>query len=1771
MIKKIIFIMVSVLAMIGALIYTGITFYSASQKTFVKAGYILNAEKGSGNTTEGKSVKYYFSENTNYKNSFDDTVEFKDTNGEKVKVNETSFVHYSDESISLLKKGVILNLAEVNNEIPKYYNLFEGTVLEYVNGVYYVDNLGKQLKFQAFIVRVSDNKYLLVHDDIKLRFDSEKDIDVKSNYVELSFVEEGIIKVENQEASYQTIAKDAMILLGKDLSLNLDNEYFFYNNEAKINLKEIIIDSDDNIDIKPYEEEKEEEQEESNGDAGSQGGTSGGAAGGAAGGNVGYEEEVVENQIALPTASISDMKVTSNKMEGTINIVDNDGTLTGTTVTTITEISTGKIVYQKENDGGVYSIDLSVENLNPETAYTLTTRVTYIKNDIEYPMDIIQQVFATEALGISLVKNYYTSTDLAFYAYVDDYSKIKSATVSILNTEGEILESVEVTSEVAKVGNGEEVLFTDLQPDTKYSLKIHDILYDNYIVSDDYSVEIGAKTLKEKPTMGQVSFSIDKKSGVFTLKINNVIDSDNGITNFRYEVYDARTMGEGAPPITTIEKATSASVALEVDEKVISRNVPYVFRVVAEFYDNEKYIEYVSGYSETMRMDGVAAPSISWESQQITFEKIKGIITIHDDTKTVDVDKPMTIVYTNSIGTTRSYTTYGNTTIPFEANNLRANESYTISLYASVNLQDGNPSVDMYHVGSTVVQTVPTKPFNAHLEPDYDNVDNSFTVQARLQSVAGQDNLLEAQTLTGITFTLYEGSTTSGRVVKTIRKVDNNLEEYISTLKDQYYDSYFVLDPEFFGFKNSDLGAEYYTITISGAYDYTSFSNDIPIVNGIVTVKTNGTVPDVPTEPHNSVEHVLIRNKDLPSDDPHHDDELDANTIVGVKVRATYDNAKKYARTFTYKIYDEFTGFDDRITNNVETYVVPESGDIDYVTFWFDNAVAVGSDASTLTRGHKYRVSYTAQLDLNYDGTGETTYPSNPDIKLTSNVISVPRQAAAITTYPSSSTANTFTMGYSYKDIDYALTDRVFHAAIGSTTDGDSEVDHQSITRNGTSTSKGKVTFNNVGAGYLRIYAAENLYVYDTTINNTDYIYQYFDGEYTMSEISYKLVADTNKVRIELTNNQDVLKRIAALKVTFTCGSESVVEDFVTVTNGVAIVDLFPISHFINKDISVMVQAYYDTGLVGFDTESTYFTFKNIKDKYTLDSSYFTLNKNSQPIENAEASGAIYKKEVKAGSITLTNMIYQERYLSLPSSPSIGGYMYNYQYVVLNELRLGEIGATVPGGNVFSFNQIIPGISLLDSFGNRQIVPTLRTVNFKASVYGFGTSEFDASQIKDDKIYIELVAVDDQGRQDFSIPEAYRTVSVVKTVKELEDWIEINQLIPKQNYTIKFSAEVQKNDGSYEMTQLYDIDENSNGVLYPFITLSEIGIKIENNGWAFKYTAKSYMEKFFTLKYDVDTIVGYDRLEYLIERRTLNPETLLYEYEVVEAGVPAETVFNKSMSVDIPCNPGSPFTFNQVYRITIIPVVDIDLGEDKVRTIQLDNPGVITATLAALKQPSFGVSSSVVNGSQNKLTIKVTKKDQDMVIPDHSYSIKLYNSQGVEVSEIPGIELPANYNDKIEGVLKNFEFKGIDVTEKYEVRITYHTDTKNTGNEEDFVKSVKRFYTTPLNENGVSLGTVTASANAGAANAIDVTFRNSYKLDTVSKVRYSIYNVEDSTGFDGEMSFVPEQLELGSEVVYRMTIPEYLTTSGVYYVQMQFLSENGGLLAETTLDYTYVK
>lgn len=1744
--RKIIFIVLSVLLMLGVTVYMGIRISENSQKAFTKSGYILNSEKLTGNESDGKTVKYYFNENAGYKKGLDETIEFKDTNGDEVKVSEASFVHYTDESISLLKKGVIFNLAEINNEVPKYYNLFEGTILEKVDSTYYVDNLGKKLKFKSFIVRISDTKYLIVSNEIKLHFDGENTVDVKSSYVELNFIEEGIIRIENQEATYQTIAKDASIALGNDITLNLDNEYFFYKDEPRLNLKQIIIDSDDNIDITPLEKEEEPAEEEENpeDDPSNNGGEAGGEDGIAGGGDTNMEEEVEENELELPTAVINDMVVTSNKMEASIKLNDKDSLITGTSLTTIIENSTGKIVYEKENEEGTYSIDLSVENLNPDTTYSLTTRITYKKNDIEYPMDIVTQLFTTESLGISIKKDYYTYDELSFKVRFDDYSKVKNADVVLLSSTGTVLNTITINDVNAKTEEGQQVIFNELKSDTKYSVIVNNILYDNYIVSDDYSVEISAKTLKNRPTMGSVNFIIDKKNGLFTLKLNNISDPNNGIENFRYEVYDARTIGEGAPPVTTIEKTNASSVDLIVDDMVIYRGGPYVFRVVAEFYDNEKYIEYTSGYSETMRMDGVEAPSISWKADEVTFERIAGMITINDMGNTIDMDQNMTIVYTNSIGTSKSFTTAGNTLIPVSINNLRANETYTISVYASVNLQDDNPVVDKYHVGSIIVRTKPTNPFDTMFEVDSNNVESAFRIRARLLNDNTADNVLEATTLTGVTFTLYEGTSTSGRVVKTVKKVDRDLREYYSDLKANYYDDVFVLNPDFFGLKNSDLSADYYTISISNAYDYTDFKNDIPIKNNTITVKSNGFVPDLPTDIENSINTELIRNKDAGDK---YDENLDANTIVGIKVKAIYDNAKRYAKYINYHVFDADTN--EQLTDYDVKYEVGEDGLINYVYFWFKNGTPHATVDTEMRRGHRYYFTYEAALDLNLDGVADTRYPSNPNTVLKSNVVTISKQPAKITTYPSTSAATTMTFRYTYSDIDNALTKKILYAGIGQTPEAVNKVSEKPIFETAKDSSS-LVVFDNLQKGYLEISSNQALIKNDNDIKKEKYVFQYFESTYSLKQLSFTTMLDVNRIIVSINNyenEQDTIKRIAALKLTFTCEGKKIIKDHVRLIGDNAVVDMFDINEFIGKPVFLQVEAYYDTGITGYDTPADYYALQSVANEYG-GGDYFTLNTLGNLVPDTYVMGSTYTKQMDASKIKLTNNI-SNKSITIENKPDSGGIAFNYEYMLLKKLDTRELQGDQTA--TFTFNQLVPGISLKDEFDFDQIAPTIRTVLFKADVYGIG-----ASEIRDSKVYMELFTTDESGQSLTSVG----TYSY--TLEQLQSEIEVTDLLPKQNYAMQFFAYIDNGSGNYEKKRLYDLDDNTDNKTYYFKTLS--AIKISNT--RAKYVANSYEDKYIALTYSLDRTIGYDKIRYSLYKRVYIEETNSYEFVLMDTQIPDDVGFRDNMTAKIPCPPGSEFKFGEQYKFVITPIVDVNIN-GVTQEVELEEPGVITYNLTALHTPYVGVNSFVTEDNEGGkgLDFRVNVYDVDRIIVGGKYRVQILDEDNIDITP------PAYIGKDFDIVRYNqlFTVNGLEEEKDYIFKVIYIADNNN-----DIVSAkeqVKIYRAKALNASGIDIGTVSAAPNAILKNRVDLTFINSYRLTDIDTVRYSIYSSVDGSSQDNELPFNPVQIKLpDSTYAYVFSLPEALPSSGTYYIQIQFISE-GTVVNETTVEHTYIK
>lgn len=1748
--RKIVFIVLSVLLMLGVTVYMGIRISESSQKTFSKSGYILNSEKLTGQETEGKTIKYYFNENSGYKKGLDETIEFKDTNGDEVRVSEASFVHYNDESISLLKKGVIFNLAEINNEVPKYYNLFEGTILEKVDSTYYVDNLGKKLKFKSFIVRISDTKYLIVSNDINLHLDGENDIKIKSSYIELNFVEEGIIRIENQEATYQTIAKDASISLGNDITLNLDNEYFFYKDEPRLNLKQIIIDSDDNIDITPLEKEEEPVEENPEENPSNDGSVTEGEDGANGGGTGGFEEEVVENELELPTAIINDMVVSSNKMEASIKINDKDSLITGTSLTTITENSTGKIIYSKESDEGTYSIDLSVENLNPDTTYSLTTRITYKKNDIEYPMDIISQLFTTESLGINIKKDYFTYDELAFNIKFDDYSKVKSADVVLLNSTGTVINTVTVSDANAKTDNGYQVVFSELKADTKYSIVVNNILYDNYVVSDDYSIEISAKTLKNRPTMGDVNFIIDKRNGLFTLKLNNVTDPNNGIESFRYEVYDARTVSTGAPPITTIEKTNIASVDLLVDDKTIYRGGTYVFRVVAEFYDNEKYIEYTSGLSETMRMDGVEAPSISWTADEITFERITGNITINDLGNTIDMDQQITVVYTNSIGTTNSFTTAGNTLIPFSANNLRANETYTISVYAAVNLQDGNPVVDKFHVGSVIVKTEPTSPFDTVFEINK-NSSSAFSVNAQLINSKELDNSLEASTLTGITFTLFEGTTTTGKIVKTKKDVDRDIREYNSDLAAKYYNSgleldpetCFILNPEFFGLTSQDLTADYYTITISNAYDYTSFKNDIPIKNNTIIVKKKDVPPDFSSNTNDAINTEIIRNKDAGDK---YDPNLEPNTIVGIKIKAIYDNSKRYAKFINYHVFDADT--DEQLKDYDVRYEVGNDGIIDYVYFWFENGTAYNNTDTEMRRGHNYYFTYDAELDLDSDGEAEFSYPKDkdPTVILKSLPVSIYKQPAKITTYPSTSDSNTMTFKYTYSDIDSALVDKKLYAGICHNSDSCTKVSEKPIHETVDAVNS-PVKFDNLTPGYLEVYSRQALIKNEDSIDEERYVYQYYESTYVLKDLSYTFVKGVNRITISINNfenEQATIKRIAALKITFTCNGKKIVKDNVPLVGDIAVVDMFDISEFLGNEVFLQVEAYYDTGVTGYDTPSKSYALQSVSNEYG-GGEYFTINALGNLVADKMVMGSSFTKEMDETRIKLTNNL-SGRSITIENRPDEGGFAFNYEYMLLKKLDTQELKCDKD--QTFMFDQLIPGISLRDVYGTEQIAPTIRTVIFKAKISGLG-----ASDIKDSKVYMELFETDEQGLD-------LKPVSTYSyTLEQLESEVEVEDLLPKQNYAMKFYAEIADGNGGYVKKQLYDLDDNTDAKTYYFKTLSSIKI----SDMKARYSATSYKNKHITLSYVVDRTIGYDKLRYTLSKRVYNEETDTYEFVPMETKLVDDIAFKNDMSIKIPCPPGSEFEFGQQYKFVVTPIVDITINGTTTE-VELEEPGELIYNLTSLLNPIVGVNSFISPSGNDALEFRVNVFDVDKIIVNGEYRVQIIDEEGIDITPADIIGKTYNINEHN----KKFTIEGLNQDEGYTFKVIYRADKKNDITSAETVEV--EYSANALNASGINIGTVSAAPNSTSINTIDLTFINSYRLTEIDTVRYSIYSTIDGSSQDNELAFTPEQRKLvDNTYAYVFSLPETLPASGTYYIQIQFINE-GKVINETTVEHTYI-
>ena len=375
------FWIILVISIVALIILTiGVIFLTRkSSKEFYSAGYIINS-------TASKSDKLYFKDNTVYKENVFEEYVFKNVDNKEVNVDKNNFIHYLDNSLSFMKNGVILDLDNISTSLVPYYNITDASIIKYNNGGYYIETADKTLVFGNFLGKITDNKYIVVGKDIKIKLAGSNET-VSGDYFEILFVEDGVVKIENQEGSYQTVSDGTTIYVGNNIKIDLGDKNVYLDDNSKLSLNEMTIDGNENINITPSDGKVKDDKKDNKGDAEGKDNTSNNPNGNGTDGkenttpgnngdnkvdgdeNPDDNKTVIKKEVSVDLVSA---KAGINSFEANFQVIDTGDFIKGNLIFNVVNTTTGKTVYTKilANSSDIQNVVIS--SLSPDTNYVMT-------------------------------------------------------------------------------------------------------------------------------------------------------------------------------------------------------------------------------------------------------------------------------------------------------------------------------------------------------------------------------------------------------------------------------------------------------------------------------------------------------------------------------------------------------------------------------------------------------------------------------------------------------------------------------------------------------------------------------------------------------------------------------------------------------------------------------------------------------------------------------------------------------------------------------------------------------------------------------------------------------------------------------------------------------------------------------------------------------------------------------------------------------------------------------------------------------------------------------------------------------------------------------------------------------------------------------------------------------------------------------------------------------------------------------------------------------
>lgn len=708
--------------------------------------------------------------------------------------------------------------------------------------------------------------------------------------------------------------------------------------------------------------EGEEGASGEDGDNGSDGekGASGSAGGtGGSGGTSGGTEKVI-----MPVYVLTEFEYDESAVQGVLSVDNPDdvngvelleGRLRIVNVADQTEVCAE--LYDGDSLASYNPIEFSDQGLEADSQYKLTFSVSYrLSGDAQEEQAagerlFLSRTFSTSSYGIAETYDHAAEDSITVYVEQKDYSQAAKTRVQLLREDMTVADSEEIDWSQKKAGdkNRKAVTFTDLDSNTLYlvAVQVLDEKTNEYATISTSSYQ----TLKKKPELNKPPLVVNNPKGYFEMRpdlseeygVAGIVDEDHGIISYRYDIYTWAGGQAGSLTTSIVGKGTETAV-LYADGVNIIRGHDYTAKLVVEFDDNEKVVEYESGFSQSFFMDeNTGVPYLVFEESNVQYETIEGKLMIHFNGAPLEIsgNKPLEIwVYSDKTGDNRYYTLStdplaGSTnnihTVPVNLSGLKGDTTYRFNLYGYY--QEDNAK---RLLSTTIVKVPKAEPFQAVLEDTSHLGTSKAALNASLYFTSKSS--YEARKIKYVHLTLKRGGKTLGEITKEfqVSSVEADPSPDVQpggdyrTFESDFYsrcfsesadskpDEVIEITNTDFGFNNDSVQGSNYELIVDYLEDYTviddyrylktdsSEINRIEVSSNSIQLNPMETPPELPEKPlivtslTKGVAAGLGVNmdpyKDLPND-----------TIVGFALRPMYDNSSNYAKR--YKMY----GFDQMV------------------------------------------------------------------------------------------------------------------------------------------------------------------------------------------------------------------------------------------------------------------------------------------------------------------------------------------------------------------------------------------------------------------------------------------------------------------------------------------------------------------------------------------------------------------------------------------------------------------------------------------------------------------------------------------------------------------------------------------------------------------------------------------------------------------------------------------------------------------------------------------